>query len=281
MAAQPGVTEELETLVCDRKTLRGSIAENETGAARFIAQVSLYSLSMGVAIAQTTYATGAGGEIQALRQLLEAVELEGVLVQSDALHAKRFSLYLAQRNADFLIAVKNGRRKWYQLIPDRFTYGRRAPWQTSHREVKRGRDITWSLRTMPAPEWVVKRWPGSATIISVRSHGIREDQPQVETRYYVSSLRSGAKALLRTIRQRWSIENSWHWVRGVPLREAAHRYREFNVVQILATLRSLAINALRLDGFWSINEGITALAHDIEGLLRLMGWKEPAGTPSR
>jgi hypothetical protein len=90
MAAQPGVTEELETLVCDRKTLRGSIAENETGAARFIAQVSLYSLSMGVAIAQTTYATGAGGEIQALRQLLEAVELEGVLVQSDALHAKRF-----------------------------------------------------------------------------------------------------------------------------------------------------------------------------------------------
>jgi len=38
---------------------------------------------------QTTYATDAGGEIQALRQLLEAVELEGVLVQADALHANR------------------------------------------------------------------------------------------------------------------------------------------------------------------------------------------------
>ena len=42
-----------------------------------------------MAIAQTTYATDTGGEIQALRQLLEAVELEGVLVQADALHAKR------------------------------------------------------------------------------------------------------------------------------------------------------------------------------------------------
>jgi hypothetical protein len=63
---------------------------------------------------------------------------------------------------------------------------------------------------MPAPEWVVEQWPGNASIISVRSHGIREDQPQAETRYYDSSLRSGAKALLRTIRQRWSIENSWH-----------------------------------------------------------------------
>ena len=92
-------------------------------------------------------------------------------------------------------------------------------------------------------------------------------------RYYVSSLRTGAKALLRAIRQRWSIENSWHWVRDVPLREDAHRYRENNGVQIQATLRSLAINALRLNGIWSITEGIAALAYDIKGLFRFLGWR--------
>ena len=142
--------------------------------------------------------------------------------------------------------------------------------------MKRGRDITWTLRAMPAPEWVVEQWPGSATIIAVRSHGIRDAKPTDETRYYVSSLRTGAKALLRHVRDRWSIENSWHWVRDVPLREDAHRYREINGVQILATLRSLAINALRLSGIWSMTEGIAALAHDVEGLLRLMGWRQPA-----
>ena len=142
--------------------------------------------------------------------------------------------------------------------------------------MQRIRDITWTLRAMPAPEWVVEQWQGSATIIAVRSHGIREGKPQDETRYYVSSLRTGAKALLKIIRQRWSIENSWHWVRDVPLREDAQRYREFNGVQILATLRSLAINALRLDGIWSITEGNAALAHDIDGLLRLLGWIESA-----
>ena len=89
MASQPGVTESVETLVCDGKTLRGSIAENASGAARFIAQVSLYSNTLGVAIAQSTYATDAGGEIAALRQLLDRVELEGLLVQADALHANR------------------------------------------------------------------------------------------------------------------------------------------------------------------------------------------------
>jgi hypothetical protein len=142
---------------------------------------------------------------------------------------------------------------------------------------------------MPAPEWVMEQWPGSATIIAVRSHGTRAGKLQDETRYYVvaertyrcdSSLRTGAKAMLKAIRQRWSIENNWHWVRDVPLREDAHRYREDNGVQILATLRSMAINALRLGGIWSITEGIAALAHDIKGLLRLLGWRPAAETPS-
>ena len=44
----------------------------------------------------------------------------------------------------------------------------------------------------------------------------------------------------------------------------------------MATLRSLAMNALRLDGYWSITEGLAALAHDIRGLLALLGWREPA-----
>lgn len=46
-------------------------------------------IQLGVAIAQSTYATDAGGEIAALRQLLDRVELEGLLVQADALHANR------------------------------------------------------------------------------------------------------------------------------------------------------------------------------------------------
>jgi hypothetical protein len=89
IAAQPGVAESVETLVCDGKTLRGSIDQTASGAARFIAQVSLYSNTLGVAIAQSTYATDGGSEIGALRELLDRVELTGMLVQADALHANR------------------------------------------------------------------------------------------------------------------------------------------------------------------------------------------------
>jgi len=59
-------------------------------------------------------------------------------------------------------------------------------------------------------------------------------------------------------------------VRDVPLREGTHRCRENNGAQILPTLRSLAISALRLDGIWSITDCITARAHDIKSLLSLL-----------
>ena len=89
MAAQPGVTETVDTLVTDGKTLRGSIDQTASGAARFIAMASLYSNTLGVAIAPITYATVVGGEIAALRQLLDRVDLNGLLLQADALHANR------------------------------------------------------------------------------------------------------------------------------------------------------------------------------------------------
>ena len=41
------------------------------------------------------------------------------------------------------------------MISERLTYGRRVPFQASRRERKRGRDLTWTLRGMPAPPWVV------------------------------------------------------------------------------------------------------------------------------
>ena len=94
---------------------------------------------------------------------------------------------------------------------------------------------------MAAPEWVVENWPGSATILAVRCEGRREGEPVDETHCYVTSLRTTAKPLLQHVRDRWSIENTWHWPRDTQLREDADRYRETKGVRIQATLRSLAM----------------------------------------
>lgn len=47
----PGGAEDLEQLVCDVKTLRGSAVEAEVGSHRFEAQVTVYARALGVALA--------------------------------------------------------------------------------------------------------------------------------------------------------------------------------------------------------------------------------------
>lgn len=89
IAQIPGGAGDLDQLVCDGKTLRGSIETTPAGGSAFIAQVSLYSAALGVAISQACYATGENHERAVLRQLLGELELEGVLIQADALHTQR------------------------------------------------------------------------------------------------------------------------------------------------------------------------------------------------
>lgn len=57
IAQIPGGTADLDQLVCVGKNLRGSIETTAAGDYAFIAQVTLYSAVLGVAISQACYAT--------------------------------------------------------------------------------------------------------------------------------------------------------------------------------------------------------------------------------
>jgi hypothetical protein len=79
---------DFDQLICDGKNLRGSAAQPDgaDGATRFVTQVTLYARELGLAIAQTSFDTGESHERAALKALLGTLELEGVLIQADALH---------------------------------------------------------------------------------------------------------------------------------------------------------------------------------------------------
>jgi hypothetical protein len=79
---------DFDQLICDSKTLRGSAAQSggADGATRFATQVTLYARELGAEIAQTSFDTGESQERAALKALLSTLELEGVLIQADALH---------------------------------------------------------------------------------------------------------------------------------------------------------------------------------------------------
>ncbi len=147
---------------------------------------------------------------------------------------------------------------------------------TDH-EISHGRDITWTLRAKEAPEHIQEAWSGTSWIVDVTADGTRDGKPFHATHLFITSLRTTPEAMLRQVRDRWSIE-SWHWIRDTQLHEDAHRYRG-NGAGAMATLRTAALNLLRLDGFQSIRAGMQAVMHDITSLLA-MALRQPSQEPN-
>jgi hypothetical protein len=80
-----GGVEGLEQLVCDGKTLRGSAVETDDGGHRFVARTrSMRGRSVSPWLRRSTTLTNP--EKAALKELLSSLELEGTLIQADALH---------------------------------------------------------------------------------------------------------------------------------------------------------------------------------------------------
>ena len=96
---------------------------------------------------------------------------------------------------------------------------------------------------------------------------------------FITSIRTTAEALLRRIRQRWSIENEWHWVRDAQLGEDAHRYANRIGAPVFAFLRTVVMNLLRRGGYRSIRQGLRDLAYDIKGILALGGVETTGSAP--
>ena len=83
---------------------------------------------------------------------------------------------------------------------------------------------------------------------------------------------------MHLVRGRWSIEG-WHWIRDTQLHEDAHRYRG-NSASAMVTLRTAALNLLRLAGFRSIRPGMQTVMDDITALLA-MARRRPQTNPCR
>ena len=112
--------------------------------------------------------------------------------------------------------------------------------------------------------------------MEVIATGMRDGKPFQASHVFLTSLRTTPEALLQHVRERWSLE-SWHWIRDTQLHEDKHRYRG-NGAGVMATLRTAALNLLRIAGFNSIREGLQAVMHDIQGLLAMVR-RQPAPNP--
>ena len=167
------------------------------------------------------------------------------------------------------LTVKNNQRRLFEQIVAQLRGNQHFPVLISDCEGDHGHQVRWTLRARNATDSISERWAGASWIIELVSSGLHGSKPFRQVHDFVTTLRTSPKALLRLVRQRWAIENQWHWPRDTQLGEDTHRYSQRNGVQVLALLRIIALKLLRCDGSCSFRSGLMAVAHDIRGML---GW---------
>jgi len=156
----------------------------------------------------------------------------------------------------------------HRQIRSQFQGKRKIPFVAVDHEVSHGRNITWTLQAKQPPEHIREAWVGTSWIVEVAATGRRDSKGFQATHLFLTSLRTMPDALLQLVRDRWSIEG-WHWIHDTQLHEDAHCYRG-NDAGTMATLRTAALNLLRLAGFRSIRSGMQTVMHNITVLLAMV-----------
>lgn len=261
----------------DGKSLRGTFARTGGAGTHLLAGL-LHD--RGIVTGQQLVPEGSS-EIAWLAPLLDPINLTGTVVTADALHTTRdHARYLTGRGGHYLFTVKTNQHLLHARL--RELDWTPAPIHVSH-DIGHGRIDHRVLAVLPAPEQL--GFPGLAQVFRITRHRTHRDtgKHQAHTWFGVTSLipaDADPARIAALLRGHWQIENRLHWVRDTAYREDHHRLRHGSTPQAMATLRNLAISALRLAGVTNIAAGLRVLAKDITRALRLLGIG-PAASDSR
>jgi predicted transposase YbfD/YdcC len=204
-------------------------------------------------------------EIPAVRELLKAfASLAGVVITIDALHTQHDTAQvILERRADYVMTVKANMPTLYRQL-------KKLPWARIPAASSVSKDHgRRAIKVALAPSWT--EFDGAAQVAQLRRTVTKKGRKTVEVVYLITSDRRADPATLAAwVRGHWHIENKLHWVRDVTYQEDKSLVRTGNAPHVMASLRSLAISLLRLDGHANIAAANRHHARDPQRTLKLL-----------
>lgn len=251
----------------DGKSLRGAIRAD----GRCVRLLSVLR-GDGIVLAQREV-NAKSNEITAFRPLLAPLDLTGAVVTFDALltqtdHA-RFPV--EEKDAHYIAVLKGNHPNLHALVKD--LPWKEVPLMDRTRSAAHGRDEIRRLKAVTAPGLPFPH-AGQALQIVRRRRTVRTGKVSLERVYALTSLaahQANAADLAERVRGHWAIENREHYVRDVTFGEDASRVRTGSAPRAMASLRNLAIGALRLAGRDNIAEGLRHHGRDMARPLATLG----------
>jgi predicted transposase YbfD/YdcC len=253
-------------IAVDGKTLRGSTRDGHQ--VHLLAALDHHD---GAVLAQRQV-DGAPGEVPAFQPLLAGLDLAGAVVTADALHTQRdHAAFLVDRGADYLLVVKANQPGLHAQLAG--LPWRQIPVMDRTRDHGHGRI---EIRTLKVAAVAGLCFPHAAQAIQVirrvRAPGSR--RWRTVTAYAVTSLALGTASpaqLAGWLRGHWRIENRLHWVRDVTFGEDASTARTGSLPRVMASLRNLAVGALRLAGHPNLAAALRHTGRDPARPLAILG----------
>lgn len=254
-------------LAVDGKRVRGAV--DADGNAPHLLAAATHQHGLVLAQIDVHHKTN---EIPMFAPLLDPIDIAGMLITADCLHTQRkHASYLHHRDADFVFCVKDNQPNLFAAL-DALAW-RDVP--TTHTTTSRGhgRIETRTLQVMPAPPdlpfphvqqvFLVERTVtdlAGTPLSNVAVLGVTS----------LNTQRGTPKTIAEAVRGQWNIE-ALHWIRDTIYREDDSKIHTKSGPRIMATLRNLAIGALRLYGRTDIAEATRWATRNMERPFTILG----------
>jgi len=231
----------------DGKTVRGSADARHGIPALHL--LHAFATDVGLCIGQVAV-DGKSNEITALPELLKLLDLRGRDVTMDALHTQRASATLLhEAGARYVMALKGNQATLLQDVAT-FLGDPLAPvLEHEDTDAGHGRIETRNARVSTDIAWLAAHhWPGLAAIGRVDRTRIckRTGATTTESQLYLLGHAYTPERLLALSRGHWTVENNLHWVLDVTMSEDASLVRRDHGPRNRATLKRVALNAVRI-----------------------------------
>ncbi|MET9896973.1 ISAs1 family transposase [Streptomyces sp. NPDC006465] len=255
------------SLAVDGKTVRSARRTDGT-------QVHLLAAMTGAGlVAAQREVDGKTNEITVFRPLLADLDLADTVVTFDALHSQTaHARFLVEDKKAHYIAVIKANQPLLQQRLKRLPC-RDVPLQGKTRATAHGRDEIRRVKTATVADL---DFPHTAQAVQIvrRRRIVTTGKVTLERVYAVTDLadeQAGAAEIAQHVRWHWGIENKIHHVRDTAWTEDTSHVHTGTAPRAMASLRNLAIGALRLTGHTGIAAALRHHARDATRPLTTLG----------
>ena len=234
-----------EVISIDGKSMRGT---REYGSKSIVHMVSAWACENHIVLGQLKV-DEKSNEITAIPKLLELLVIKGCIVTIDAMGCqKEIVSAIAEKEADYLIAVKGNQGNLQEQIQDSFRF---LPAISVSEETDCGHGRIETRRCSVINDLTLienrEEWKNLRTLIKIETERYDKCRQTMlkESRLYISSLEADAALINKSVRSHWGVENSLHWVLDVAFNEDHSRKRVRNAAQNFSLINRIALNLLK------------------------------------